>query len=138
MSFSPDLVAFVQTAVRLPADRLRRIDRAWERLGAERAIVSELVQDSQEVREEVTALRDYVIAEARRAAEERVEDRLIPEDIAEAIFPAARALLLRKALLETSARPETGRAFDALTAPFADFLQTYLRRGERGKEGRRE
>ena len=133
MGFSPDLVAFIQTAVRLPADRLRRIDRAWERLGPERAIVSELVQENQEVRKEVAALRDYVIAEARRAAEERAEDRLIPEDIAEAVFPAARALLLRKALLETSASPERGRAFDALTAPFADFLQTSLRRKGPGR-----
>ena len=94
---------------------------------AERAIVSELVQDSPQIRAEVAALREYVIAEARRAAEERPEDRLIPEDIAEAVFPAARALLLRKALLE-SARPERGRAYDALTAPFADFLQADLRR----------
>ena len=133
MGFSPDLVAFIQTAVRLPADRLRRIDRAWERLRVERAIVSELVQDSQEAREEVAAFRDFVIAEARRAAEERAEDRLIPEDIAEAVFPAARALLLRKALLEASANPERGRAFDALTAPFADFLQANLRRKGPGR-----
>jgi hypothetical protein len=90
--------------------------------------VSELVKDRQDVREEVTALRDYVIAEARRAAEERAEDQLIPEDIAEAVFPAARALLLRKALLDASASPERGRAFDALTAPFADILQTNQRR----------
>lgn len=128
MAFAPELIAFIQTAVRLPEDRLRRIDRGWERLGAERAVVSELVKDSQEVREEVTALRDYVMAEARRAAEERAEDRLIPEDIAEAVFPAARALLLRKALLDESAGPERGRAFDALTAPFSDFLQASLRR----------
>jgi hypothetical protein len=126
-------MGFVQTAVRLPADRLRRIDRAWERLAVERAIVSELVQASQEVREEVAALRDYVIAEARRAAEERAEDQLIPEDIAEAVFPAARALLLRKTLLETSASPERERAFDALTAPFADFLQANLRRKGPGR-----
>ena len=132
MGFPPELIAFIQTAVRLPEDRLRRIDREWERLGAERAIVSQLVQDSQEVREEVAALRDYVIAEARRAAEERAEDRLIPEDIAEAVFPAARALLLRKALLEES-KPERGRAFDALTAPFTDFLQANLRRKGPGR-----
>ncbi len=132
MGFTPELMAFVQTAVRLPQDRLRRIDREWERLAAERAVVSQLVKDSQEVRDEVTALRDFVITEARRAAEERAEDRLIPEDIAEAVFPAARALLLRKALLEES-NPERGRAFDALTAPFTDFLQANLRRKGPGR-----
>ena len=132
MGFAPELIAFIQTAVRLPEDRLRRIDREWERLAPERAIVAGLVKDSPEVREEVAALRDYVIAEARRAAEERAEDRLIPEDIAEAVFPAARALLLRKALLEES-NPERGRAFDALTAPFTDFLQANLRRKGPGR-----
>jgi hypothetical protein len=132
MGFAPELIAFIQTAVRLPEDRLRRIDREWERLAAERAVVSELVKASQEVREEVTALRDFVIAEARRAAEESAEEKLIPEDIAEAVFPAARALLLRKALLDEST-PERGRAFDALMAPFADFLQANLRRKGPGK-----
>lgn len=131
MGFAPELIAFIQVAVRLPEDRLRRIDREWERLGPERAIVAGLVRDSPEVREEVTALRDYVIAEARRAAEERAEEKLIPEDIAEAVFPAARALLLRKALMEESS-PERGRAFDALTAPFTDFLQASLRRKRPG------
>lgn len=132
MGFPPELIAFIQAAVRLPEDRLRRIEREWERLAAERAIVSQLVKDSQEVREEVTALRDYVTAEARRAADERAEEKLIPEDIAEAVFPAARALLLRKALLEESS-PERGRAFDALTAPFVDFLQSNLRRKGPGR-----
>lgn len=131
MGFAPELIAFIQVAVRLPEDRLRRIDREWERLAPERAIVAGLVRDSPEVREEVTALRDYVIAEARRAAEERAEEKLIPEDIAEAVFPAARALLLRKALMEESS-PERGRAFDALTAPFTDFLQASLRRKRPG------
>ena len=129
---SPELIAFIQTAVRLPEDRLRRIDREWERLATERAVVAALVKDSPEIREEVTALRDYVISEARRAAEERAEEKLIPEDIAEAVFPAARALLLRKALLDES-NPERGRAFDALTAPFADFLQAGVRRKSPGK-----
>lgn len=132
MGFAPEIIAFVQTAVRLPQDRLRRIDREWERLVAERAVVSQLVRDSQEVRDEVTALRDFVIAEARRAADERAEEKSIPEDIAEAVFPAARALLLRKLLLDES-RPERGRAFDALTAPFTDFLQANLRRKGPGK-----
>jgi hypothetical protein len=132
MGFPPELIAFIQTAVRLPQDRLRRIDRGWERLGAERVIVSELVKESQAVREEVAALRDFVIAEARRVAEERAQDQLIPEDMAEAVFPAARALLLRKVLVDAAASPERGRAFDALTAPFADILQTNLRR--RGPE----
>ena len=132
MAIAPELIAFIQTAVRLPEDRLRRIDRGWERLGVERALVAELVKASKEVREEVAALRDFVTAEARRAVEERPEDRLIPEDIAEAVFPAARALLLRKTLLDES-MPERGRAFDALTAPFSDFLQTSLRRKGPGR-----
>jgi hypothetical protein len=72
-------------------------------------------------RDQVTALREYVMAEAGRSAAERENERLIPEDIAEAVLPTARALLLRK-VLESSSDQRRARAFAALTAPYADIL----------------
>ena len=48
-------------------------------------------------------------------------ERLIPEDIAEAVLPTARALLLRNAL-QNSGDQRRAQAFAALTAPFLDIL----------------
>jgi hypothetical protein len=121
MALPPELLTFVQSAVRLPYDRLKRIDRDWDRLYPHRMVVSELVQSSEQVRREVRVLRDYVLAEARRVAAERPEDGPIPEDIVEAVFPAARALLLR-GVLENSSDQRRAQAFTALTEPFADIL----------------
>jgi len=121
MALSQEITAFVQAAVRLPEERLRRVDRAWDRLQPHRAVVAELVQGNLELRDQVRALREYVMAEARRAAAERESERLIPEDIAEAVLPTARALLLRK-VLENSSDHRRAQAFAALTAPFADML----------------
>lgn len=121
MALPPDLRAFVQTAVRLPEERLKRINRAWDELYPHRTVVTELVQSSAQVRQEVSALREYALAEARRAAAERPGERLIPEDIFEAVFPAARAVLLRK-VLENSPDQRKAQAFAALTAPFLDIL----------------
>ena len=121
MTLSQELTAFVQTAVRLPEERLRRVDRAWERLQTHRAVVAELVQGDLELHDQVRALREYVMAEARRSAAERENERLIPEDIAEAVLPTARALLLRK-VLENSSDERRAQAFAALTAPYADIL----------------
>jgi len=121
MSLSPELLSFIKSAVRLPPERLKQIDRTWEQLYSHRVLLSELVQASEQLREAVRALREYTLAEARRAALERPEERLIPEDLFEAVFPAARAVLLRH-LLEDSNDEQRGRAFAALTAPFADIL----------------
>ena len=121
MAVAQEIMAFVQAAVRLPEERLRRIDRNWERLQPHRAVVAELVQGSQELRDQIRALREYVMAEARRAAAEREQERLIPEDIAEAVLPTARALLLRR-VLENSSDLLRAQAFAALTAPYADIL----------------
>lgn len=121
MTLSQELTAFVQTAVRLSEERLRRVDRTWERLHAHRAVVAELVQGDQELHDQVRALREYVMAEARRSAAERENERLIPEDIAEAVLPTARALLLRK-VLENSSDERRAQAFAALTSPYADIL----------------
>jgi hypothetical protein len=121
MAISPELTAFVQTAVRLSEERLRRVDRAWEGLRPHRAVVAELVQGNQALSDQAKALREYVTAEARRSAAEREDENLIPEDIAEAVLPAARALLLRK-MLENSSDPRGAQAFTALTAPYADIL----------------
>jgi hypothetical protein len=121
MALSQEITAFVQAAVRLPGDRLRSIDRDWERLSPHRAVVTELVQGSETVRQDVSDLRAYVLAEARRSAADRAHELLIPEDIYEAVFPAARALLLRK-VMENSADPRRAQAYAALTRPFADIL----------------
>jgi hypothetical protein len=121
MAQSPDLLAFVQPAVRLPEERLKAIDRAWEQLYPHRIILAELVQKSEQARQGVNALREYTLSEARRVAAERPGEQLVPEDIFEAVFPAARAVLLRK-LLETSSDPRRAEAFAALTKPFADIL----------------
>jgi len=121
MTLAPDLRAFVWTAVRLPEERLRRIDREWERLQPHRAVLAELVQGSPELRGQAEALREYVTAEAHRAAAERPEEQLIPEDMVEAVLPSARALLLRR-VLERSSDLRRARAFAALTAPYADIL----------------
>ena len=121
MALSQEITAFVQTAVRLSEERLRRVDRAWERLQPHRAVVAEVVQGNPELRDQVRALREYVMAEARRSAAERENERRIPEDIAEAVLPTARALLLRK-VLESSRDRRGAEAFAALTAPFADIL----------------
>jgi hypothetical protein len=116
----PHVLAFVQSAVRLPSERLKRIDRDWDQLFPHRMAVSEFVRSSEEVRREVSVLDAYVLAEARRAAAESPEDA-IPEDIVDAIFPAARALLLRSAL-ENSNDERMARAFAVLTEPFVDIL----------------
>jgi hypothetical protein len=122
MTITPGLKAFVQTAVRLPEDRLSRVDRDWERLQPHRAVVTEVIQTGpEELRSQARALREYVMAEARRAAAERAAERLIPEDLAEAILPAARALLLRSEL-EKSDDPRKVRAYSALTLPYEDII----------------
>ena len=121
MALSPELTTFVQTAVRLSEERLRRVDRAWERLQPHRAVVAELVQGDPALSDRAKALREYVMAEARRSAAEGEDVNRIPEDIAEAVLPTARALLLRK-MLEYSSDPRRAQAFTALTAPYTDIL----------------
>ena len=126
MPLEPDVVEFVQAAVRLPPDRLRRIDRHWDKLGADRRVISELVREAgAEVRVQVEQLRDYVLTAARMAAAtgdiETGTRGLLPEEVAEAVLPAARAMLLRKEL-ENSSTPGRAAAFAALTAPFLDVL----------------
>jgi hypothetical protein len=121
MPLQRELAAFVQAAVRLPPDRLRRVERQWDGLQQQRALVAEVVQSSESVRKEVMALREYVLAEARRAAADLPDDQQIPEDIVEAVFPAARALLLRKTL-ENSSDPRRAEAYRDLTRPFADIV----------------
>ena len=121
MKLSPDLKAFVRSAVRLPEEQLKQIDRAWDQLSPHRAVLAEVIQSNDNIRQDVSALRDYTLAEARRVAAERLGERLSPEDLFEAVFPAARAVLLRKAL-ENSSDPRRAQAFAALTAPFADLL----------------
>ncbi|HET6796303.1 MAG TPA: hypothetical protein VFH40_04005 [Gemmatimonadales bacterium] len=124
MTLPPDVVAFVRAAVILPEERLVRIDREWDRLQAHRSVVAEVVRSGpEELQSQARQLREFVLAEARRAATERPEERLIPEDMTEAILPAARALLMRRAL-QSSEDPRKSRAFTALTAPFADILPT--------------
>lgn len=125
MPFPADIEAFVQAAVRLPHGRLRKIDRQWDDLSAERRVISELVQASDEARVQVSQLREYIAVTARMAGAagqaETGPTSLLVEDVTEAIFPAARALLLRE-LLENSTTPGRAAAFAALTAPFLDIM----------------
>jgi hypothetical protein len=125
MPFNSAIEAFVQAAVRLPHDRLRKIDRQWDSLAAERRVVSELVQASNELRLQMGQLRDYITLAARMAGATREADSaptsMLAEDVAEAVLPAARAVLLRE-LLEDSSPPGRAAAFAALTAPFLDIL----------------
>jgi hypothetical protein len=104
MALSQEITAFVQTAVRLPEARLRRVDRAWEPLQPHRAVVAEVVRGDLGLLDQVRELREYVMAEARRSA-----------------LPSARALLLQK-VLENSGDQRRAQAFAALSAPFADIL----------------
>jgi hypothetical protein len=125
MPFPPDVEAFVQSAVRLPHDRLRRIDRQWDKLQSERRVMSEVVQGNSELRLQMGPLREYITIAARMAEATGVADTgpssMLVEEVVEAILPAARAVLLRD-LLEKSTTPGRAAAFAALTAPFADIL----------------
>jgi hypothetical protein len=113
MALAPDVKAFVQRAVRLSEDRLTRVDREWDRLRPHRTIVTEVIQAGPgELTEQARELRDFVIAEARKAAVEHPEERLIPENLAEAILPAARALLAQT-LLQNSGDLRKIQAFTA-------------------------
>jgi hypothetical protein len=125
MPFSPHVEAFVQAAVRLPHERLRRIDRNWSKLAPERRIVSELVQANNEVRVQMDGLREYLAVAARMAGATGEADTgaraMRAEEVAEAIFPAARAVMLREQM-EKSPLSERAQAYVALTAPFWDLL----------------
>jgi hypothetical protein len=126
MPLDPHLVEFVQAAVRLPSARLRRIDRQWDKLGTDRRVVAQLVRESTaEVRHQVEQLREYILTAARMAGAtgdiETGTRALLPEEVTEAVLPAARAVLLRKQL-ENSPAPDRRAAFAALTAPFIDVL----------------
>jgi hypothetical protein len=90
MALSQEVTAFVQAAVRLPEERLRRVDRAWDQLQPHSAVVAELVRFNLGFLAQATELREYVMAEARRSAAERENEQLIPEDVAEAVLPTAR------------------------------------------------
>lgn len=125
MPFHPDVEAFVQSAVRLPHDRLRRIDRQWDQLQTDRRVVSELIQGNNEIRVQMGPLRDYITMTARMAEATGVAgagpSAMLVEEVVEAILPAARAVLLRD-VLEKSTTPGRAAAFAALTSPFAEIL----------------
>jgi hypothetical protein len=57
MALSPELLTFIQSAVRLPPEVLKRIDRDWDRLSPHRLVLRELVQDSDELRRDASELR---------------------------------------------------------------------------------
>jgi hypothetical protein len=125
MPFHPDVESFVQSAVRLPHDRLRRIDRQWDKLQSERRVMSEVLQGNSELRLQMGPLREYITIAARMAEATGVADTgpssMLVEEVVEAILPAARAVLLRD-VLEKSTTPGRAAAFAALTSSFADIL----------------
>lgn len=55
MPFPPDLVTFVQAAVRLLHSRLRTIDLEWEGLHVHRRVITALVQASKDLRAEMVS-----------------------------------------------------------------------------------
>jgi hypothetical protein len=125
MPFHPDVESFVQSAVRLPHDRLRRIDRQWDKLQSDRRAMSEVIQGNSELRLQMGPLREFITIAARMAEATGVADAgpssMLVEEVVEAILPAARAVLLRD-VLEKSTTPARAAAFVALTAPFVDIL----------------
>jgi hypothetical protein len=125
MPFEPKVVAFVQAAVRLPHHRIRKIDRQRESLSAHRGVVNELLHGSNELRLQAEQLREYLVVAARMAAATGEADTgptsLLPEEVAEAVLPAARAVLIRNQL-EGSEIPGRAAAFGALTAAYLDIL----------------
>ena len=125
MPFPPHVEAFVQAAVRLPHSRLRQIDRQWDRLQADRRVVSEVVHNNNEIRAQMRPLRDYITITARMAEATGVAESgpraMLIEEVVEAILPAARAVLMRD-ILESSSTPARSAAFVALTEPFRDIL----------------
>jgi hypothetical protein len=125
MPFPPELEAFVQSAIRLPHSRLRRIDRQWDKLQSDRRVISEVIQGNNEIRVQMGPLRNYITMTARMAeatgVAETGEGAMLVEEVVEAIMPAARAVLLRE-VLEKSLKPEQSAAYTALTAPFVDIL----------------
>jgi hypothetical protein len=131
MPFHPDVEAFVQAAVRLPHDRLRRIDRRWDKLQSDRRVISQVVQGNNEMRLQMGPLREYITIAARMAEATGVADAgpnsMLVEEVVEAILPAARAVLLRD-VLEKSPTPGRAAAFAALTEPFVDILPRRERR----------
>ena len=131
MPFPPELEAFVQAAIRLPHSRLRQIDRQWDRLQTDRRVLSEVVQSNNEIRAQLRPLRDYITIAARMAEATGVAESgpssMLVEEVVEAILPAARALLVRD-VLENSSIPARSQAYVALTTPFRDILP--------GREGR--
>lgn len=125
MPFPPELEAFVQSAIRLPHSRLRRIDRQWDKLQNDRRVISEVIQGNNEIRVQMGPLRHYITMTARMAeatgVAETGEGAMLVEEVVEAIMPAARAVLLRE-ILEKSPKPERAAAYAALMAPFVDIL----------------
>ena len=125
MPFPPEVEAFVQAAIRLPHSRLRQIDRGWDRLQADRRVVSEVVQGNNEIRAQMRPLRDYITIAARMGEAtgntETGPRSMLVEEVVEAILPAARAVLMRD-LLENSTAPARSAAYLALTEPFRDIL----------------
>jgi len=124
MPFPPEVESFVQSAVRLPHDRLRRIDRQWDQLQSERRVLSQVVQGNSELRLQMGPLREFITIAARMAEATGVSDTgpnsLLVEEVVEAILPAARAVLLRDVLEKST--PDRAKAFAALTALFVDVL----------------
>jgi hypothetical protein len=95
----------VRATIQLPRDRLRKIDREWDAMHAQRAVVSELVQGSTGVRDEMIALRNHIVETARSY---RSGEDLVPEKVAEAIFPAAELQRQQQQQRARSLQPQSG------------------------------
>lgn len=122
-TISPEVRCFVMRAVQLPPHRLatlrsRVLGGAWV---LHDGTVGEVMNGYARGREQTAELRRFIEAEAAATAQP-VRGQLRPEDIAEAVLPAARALMLRDMLETALPDGRRQRAFRALLEPFADVL----------------
>src|SRR5688572_17060417 len=123
-SISPALRYFVMRAVQLPPDRLAA-HRTRVLGGAfllHDGTVVEVMNGYPRGREHTAELRKFIEAEAAATAQ-AVRGLMRPEAIADAVLPAARALMLRDMLEAAHPEGRRQRAFRALLEPFADILQ---------------
>jgi hypothetical protein len=111
----PDVLEFIQWAVRLPIVDLRKAALALGRLSADRSVVSELIQGNAQLRAIDVSFEGYVINEYAGVAYGVVGDE---GTVCDAVIPVARALLVSDAMERQPSDSRRRRAFDRITGVF--------------------
>ena len=112
----------IQTAVRLPHDRLSQIQGEWEGMQSEWACLTHMVQSNRPLRRQMDQLRSYIVASAAQGRPESDSaSSLTDEEVVEIIFPAVESVYIRNTL-EYSADSAKATLFKSLTKPFEDIL----------------